>query len=226
MKNLIVVAHPDDEVLGFGATGAKLAAAGDVVQPLILCGGVDARQARPQDDELLDDIRAANSLLRFSDPILGTFPNIAMNLIAHIELVQFIEKYIREFEPDRVFTHHPMDMNDDHRHVAEACLTACRLPQRFSPPKPVPSIYYMEILSSTDWSFADPAVRFSPNVFVEVGDWMDQKLAALTCYRNIMRPYPHPRSDEALRGLAAVRGAQAGVKYAESFQLVFSTSLN
>lgn len=226
VKNLIVVAHPDDEILGFGATGAKLTSLGEVVQPLILSGGVTARQGRPDDDELAADISAANKMLSFNEPILGDFPNIAMNMVPHIHLVQFIEKTIEIFEPDRVFTHHPMDMNDDHRHVAQACLTACRLPQRKSPSKASPSIYYMEILSSTEWSFADAAVRFTPNVFVEVGDMMDLKLAALACYRNVMRSYPHPRSIEALTGLAAYRGAQAGVNQAEAFQLVFTTALS
>lgn len=40
-----------------------------------------------------------------------------------------------------------------------------------------------------------------------------------------MRPYPHPRSDEALLGLAAYRGAQAGVKYAEAFECAFRREL-
>ena len=44
---------------------------------------------------------------------------------------------------------------------------------------------------------------------------------ALSLYSGVMRPYPHPRSDEALRGLAAWRGAQAGCHYAEAFEAVF-----
>jgi N-acetylglucosamine malate deacetylase 1 len=40
-----------------------------------------------------------------------------------------------------------------------------------------------------------------------------------------MRPYPHPRSKEALTGLAAYRGGQAGLKYAEAFQAVFQRNI-
>jgi len=36
--NLVVVAHPDDEILGFGAAGNKLAQKGEIVQPIILVG--------------------------------------------------------------------------------------------------------------------------------------------------------------------------------------------
>jgi len=83
----------------------------------------------------------------------------------------------------------------------------------------------MEIPSATDWSFADAANRFTPNVFIEIDEWVDKKVAALACYRNVMRPYPHPRSREVLESLANLRGAQAGLNRAEAFQCVFATSL-
>jgi LmbE family N-acetylglucosaminyl deacetylase len=84
----------------------------------------------------------------------------------------------------------------------------------------------MEIPSATDWGFSGAdSDSFKPNTFVEVGDMLDLKLEALACYRNVMRDYPHSRSVEALRGLAAMRGAQAGLDRAEAFQTVFRTSL-
>ena len=80
----------------------------------------------------------------------------------------------------------------------------------------------MEIMSSTEWSF-DKDNRFNPNYFVEIGkEGLDLKLKALYAYKGIMRPYPHPRSDEAISGLAAFRGGQAGCKYAEAFECVFN----
>jgi hypothetical protein len=36
-----------------------------------------------------------------------------------------------------------------------------------------------------------------------------------------VRDFPHPRSPEILTGLAAYRGGQAGMKYAEAFQTAF-----
>ena len=41
----------------------------------------------------------------------GTFPNIEMNTVPHLQLVQFIESAIKESEPDIVITHHPADTN-------------------------------------------------------------------------------------------------------------------
>ena len=223
--NLVVVAHPDDEILGFGATGAKLSGAGEVVQPIILCGDVDARSKRPGDKDLLADIHAANDIVGFSEPILGDFPNLRMNTVDHIDIVQFIENQIQAYEPARIFTHHPADLNNDHVQIAHACLAASRLFQRRSDVRALRSLHLMEIQSATDWSFGAGKESFTPNLFVDVENELDQKLKALSCYSNVMREFPHPRSPEAINGLAAYRGGQSGHKYAEAFQTVFMREL-
>lgn len=221
-RSLVVVAHPDDEILGFGATGAKLVCQGEVVQPIILCGGVDLRTKRPSDTDLQADMKRANAIVGFSDPVLGDFPNIRMNAVPHVEIVQFIEAQILEFRPHRIFTHHPADLNDDHRQIASAAAAAARLFQRRDDIPPLEVLAYMEILSATDWSFPGiGGMAFTADTFVEVSDFIDRKLEALACYRNVMRPFPHPRSPETLRGLAAVRGSQSGLGYAEAFQTAF-----
>ena len=80
----------------------------------------------------------------------------------------------------------------------------------------------MEVLSSTEWALDSTANRFTPNYFVEIGqEGVDVKLQALAAYKGVMRDYPHPRSDEAIRGLAAYRGVQAGCNYAEAYEAVF-----
>lgn len=224
--NLVIVAHPDDEILGFGATGAKLVATGEVVQPVILCGNVDVRHQRPTDEELYQDMCAANKEVGFKEPILGGFPNIRMNTVPHVEIVQFIEKQIERFKPSRIFTHHPGDLNDDHVQISRACQAASRLYQRRSDIPPLQALYFMEILSSSDWAFPTTGENFIPSNFFEIGeDFLAKKIKALGHYRNVMRPFPHPRSDEVLRGLAAYRGGQAGLNYAEAFQLVFQQGI-
>jgi LmbE family N-acetylglucosaminyl deacetylase len=219
--NLVVVAHPDDEILGFGATGAKLVAFGEIVQPIILCGNVDARTQRPSDEELYSDMLCANNEVGFCPPILGEFPNIRMNNVDHIDIVRFIEEQITRFQPNRIFTHHPTDLNDDHVQISKACMAAARLFQRRSDIKRLESLSFMEILSATDWSFSVNGNGFAPNTYEEVGDFLDTKIRALGCYRKVIRPFPHPRSEEILKGLAAYRGGQCGANYAEAFQTVF-----
>jgi hypothetical protein len=83
----------------------------------------------------------------------------------------------------------------------------------------------MEILSSTDWAFPAAGATFSPNAFVEIESTLELKISALSRYRNVMRDFPHPRSTEILRGHAAYRGGQCGVKYAEAFETVFRVGI-
>lgn len=79
----------------------------------------------------------------------------------------------------------------------------------------------MEVPSCTEWA-VNAAMNLSrPNYYVEVGkDGVEAKCKALSMYRGVMRPYLHPRSDEYITGLAAMRGGQWGMEFAEAFDVV------
>lgn len=222
MNILLVVAHPDDEVLGAGGTMYKMASKGNNIDICIMSGNVNARVKRPDDESLLSDIDKSCEYLKVRNKMMFDFPNIQFNLVPHIELVQAIEKCIIEYAPDVVITHHPNDLNNDHFHTSTACQEAIRLFQRRCDVKPITSFMYMEVLSSTEWALNKAGNAFEPDTFIELEeDALHKKIEALSCYRDVMRPYPHPRSVEALKGLAAYRGAQSGLMFAEAFQSVF-----
>lgn len=222
MSYLVVVAHPDDEILGAGATIYKLAQANKKVHVCILCGNVEVRQHRPTTDLLDQDIDLATKMVGVESVTKGPFPNIALNTVKHLDLVQFIEKAIVETGADMIFTHHPKDLNNDHYHTSIACQAAVRLYQRRADVKPIKELLFMEVPSATEWSLDTSGRQFTPNVFVEVGEErVEKKIEALSAYRGVMRDYPHPRSKEALKGLAAYRGSQSGTMYAESFESAF-----
>jgi len=221
MKYLIVVAHPDDEVLGAGASIWKWAHNGDQVDVCIMCTEAKARAFRPDDKELDDDLHAVKKYIGVNKEYEGTFPNIEMNTVPHLQLVQFIESAIKESEPDIIITHHPADTNNDHMLTSMACQEAIRLFQRRPEVKRVKEFWYMEVPSCTEWKINNAMQDFVPTCYVEVGkDGVDAKIKALSLYRGVMRPYPHPRSAEYISGLAAVRGSQWGVNYAEAFEVV------
>ena len=221
MKYLLVVAHPDDEVLGAGASMWKWTQAGDTVEVAIMCTEAKARAFRPEDNELEDDTNDALKMVGVSKKYEATFPNIEMNTVPHLKLVQFIESAIRESEPDIVITHHPADTNNDHLQTSMACQEAIRLFQRRPEEKRVKEFWYMEVPSCTEWAINSAMNLFRPNTYVEVGlPGVEAKIKALGTYRGVMRPYPHPRSAEYITGLAAMRGGQWGVMYAEAFEVV------
>ena len=222
MNYLLVVAHPDDEVLGAGATIAKLVTEGHNVDVCVMCSNAQARNMRPSDSELNDDMHNCLSVLGVNKIFKGDFPNIKMNNSDHLELVKFIESAIVVCQPDVIITHHACDTNNDHLHTSLACQAAFRIFQRKSDFKPISELWYMETLSSTDWAVNTAMNTFNPNLFVEIGrGGVQKKIAALSLYRDVMRPYPHPRSEESILGLAAYRGSQSGCCYAEAFECAF-----
>lgn len=221
MIYLIVVAHPDDEVLGAGASIHKWTRGGDTVDVCVMSSEAKARAFRPGDKELDSDMNAALDFIGVGKRYEGTFPNIEMNTVPHLQLVQFIEKAIIESEPDIVITHHPSDTNNDHLQTSLACQEAIRLAQRRPEVKPLKEFWYMEVPSCSEWAINSSLSRFCPNCYVEVGhDGVDAKIEALCMYRGVMRPYPHPRSVEYITGLAAYRGSQFQLLYAEAFEVV------
>ena len=220
MNYLVVVAHPDDEILGAGATIHKLISKGHNVAVAIMVSQAAAR--KDLSSTLSVDEVEALSIIGVKKTYHADFPNIKMNTIAHLDLVQFIESCIEDWKAEAIITHHPSDTNNDHVQTSYAVQAASRLFQRRENLPALQELLYMEVPSSTEWSFDSSANRFTPDFFVEIGkEGVDLKIKALSAYKGVIRPYPHPRSKEALEGLAAYHGAQAGCNYAEAFECAF-----
>ena len=161
MSFLIVVAHPDDEVLGVGATIYKLTKSGHEVYVCILSGDADVRDNRPETDELHFHLTNCMNILGIKNIIKGDFPNIKFNSVPHLDLVQFIEKAIIQTKADMIITHHPADLNNDHLHTSLATQAAARLFQRRSELKPLKELLFMEVPSATEWGLNDAMQKFS-----------------------------------------------------------------
>jgi N-acetylglucosamine malate deacetylase 1 len=219
-RALVVAAHPDDEVLGCGATVARLTASGVRVRALILATGGLSRADGSQDD--VNDLKAAAMTaavtLGVEEVIFGNLPDNAMDTVSLLEVVQLVESNVQNFKPQLLMTHHAGDLNIDHRIAHEAVLTACR-PLAGNP---VQTILTFETVSSTEWqSTALPAFR--PTVFVECGPALEIKMTALGHYKMEMQESPHPRSVEQVRELAHLRGRANGFDAAEAFDVVRHT---
>ncbi len=216
---LVIAAHPDDEILGCGATIARHAAEGARVLILIVAEGATSRGGSNNSTDAVALLRAAAgeaaSIVGAEKPSFLGLPDNRLDSMPLLDIVQLIEAVVTEVRPDIIYTHHKGDLNVAHRQVHLAVLTACRP----LPDSPVMAIYAFEVLSSTEWG-AEGGGDFAPNRFVNVESYLDKKLAALRCYETEMRDFPHARSLQAVQALAAVRGAIAGVPAAEAFLIV------
>lgn len=223
---LVVGAHPDDELLGCGASIAKHVSEGDRVRTMVLGAGIASRkglsrrETADQLERLHADCQRANSLLNVEKVILEDFPDNSFDSVPRLSIIQAIEAVLAEFKPEVVYTHSESDLNVDHQLVSESVRTACRP----LPGSHIRRLLAFEVPSATEWRF-DSARSFRPNVFVDVSRYLDLKLKALAEYKGEMRQFPHPRSDEYIRALARVRGGQSGLPAAEAFQLLRSVEL-
>ena len=209
-KILVIAAHPDDEVLGCGATIAKHVQEGNKVQVVFLGDGFSSRDDGDNRD---NSAESASKVLGCEAPVFLDFPDNQLDTIALLDIVKKIEKVVDDFQPSIIYTHYFGDLNIDHQITHKAVMTACRPQPNFC----VKEIYSFETLSATHWQSPSMKNVFNPNYFVGVSDFMDKKIKALQCYDNEMREAPHARSYESVENLSKFRGSLVGVKNAEAF---------
>jgi LmbE family N-acetylglucosaminyl deacetylase len=220
MRILVVAAHPDDEVLGCGATYAKHAANGDEVFVVILAEGITSRQGKRDRESAAEELttlgkaaKKANDILGVKSLTLHSFPDNRMDSVDLLDVVKVVEEHVKEVQPAIVFTHHIGDVNVDHDVTHRAVVTACR-PQGG---QSVDHLLYFEVASSTEWQTPEAGRVFSPNCFVDVEETLPLKLRALEAYSSEMRDWPHPRSIRAVEHLARWRGVTIETEAAEAF---------
>jgi LmbE family N-acetylglucosaminyl deacetylase len=214
----VIVAHPDDEVLGCGGTIRRHVLAGDTVLILILADGETSRDINSGGATIAQResaAKAAADILGVDKIVLDRLPDNRMDTQPLLDIAKIVEKHIGEFRPDTIYTHHAGDVNVDHNCVHNAVIVATR-PQ---PGHPVKTLLCFETPSSTEWQPPGSGTTFAPNWFVDISDVIEIKMKALHAYSAEMRPWPHPRSYEGVEYLARWRGATIGCAAAEAFVL-------
>jgi LmbE family N-acetylglucosaminyl deacetylase len=224
VRTLVIAAHPDDEILGCGATAARLVAEGNDVHFAILGEGMTSRHAIRDDadsaqlETLHKQAHAAAAKVGVKSVVAQKLPDNRLDQVPLLEVVKIVEELVDSLRPEVIYTHHGGDLNIDHGVIHRAVLTATRPVAG----QPVREIYAFEVPSSTEWAFQRLEPVFRPNVFVDVTRTLEAKIAAMECYETEVRKFPHPRSAEALRAIAKRWGSVAGCAAAEAFELVRS----
>ena len=214
---LVVVAHPDDEVLGCGGMIAKYASLGSVVHVLFMSDGVNSRDGATNKEVTIrqNSAKESSDILGIHSVTFLKFPDNKMDSIPLLDIVKEIEKIIIDLQPNIIYTHHLGDLNIDHQITHRAVITACR-------PKPgfcIKEIYTFEVPSSTEWQ-TPGYLTFTPNVYIDISAEMEIKRKALEVYSDEMHQSPHTRSIKNVVRLNALRGNSTGMDYAEAFTLI------
>ncbi|PYP43192.1 MAG: PIG-L family deacetylase [Gemmatimonadetes bacterium] len=211
---LVIAAHPDDELLGCGGTAALHARAGDEVTAVIACEGESLRYG-PAGVGQNGHMKRAAGTLGLRDVRQLAFPDQRLDTMALTELITPLERIVREVRPAIIYCQYGGDINRDHQLLFQAVLVAAR------PTEPcIEAVYAFDTASSTEWAFPR---SFAADTWVDISETLDTKLAAMACYESEVRPYPHPRSLEALRYRAKAWGNQHCLDAAEAFMTIRRT---
>lgn len=223
LRVLVIAPHPDDEVIGCGGTISKVKeAGGSVFVHFLTVGDTNDLSAAGFSgaDERAVETQAAMDLLGVDDhaiTFVGSEYHLRLDAMAQHELVSAIERTsptsVQAVQPDLVMLPSFESYNQDHRAAARATMTALR-PTGGQAHEP--GLVWVYEQPSDQWN---PGAVPTPNIFVGLDEeHVAQKLDALKLYATQWREPPNSRSADAIRGLAALRGAQAGTPLAEAFQ--------
>lgn len=213
---LVVAPHPDDETFGAGGLLLRARAAGRAIHWLIVTG-IRAEDGWPADKVARreQEIAAVSEAYGFAGVHRLNFPSARLETLPIGDIVQAMGRVFKAVEPEIVLAPHRGDAHTDH-HVVYTATASCAKWFRY------PSVRWImtyETISETDAGLF-PSDPFTPTIFVDISAQLERKLEIATLFGDELAPFPFPRSIEALRALAMVRGAACGAPAAEAFCLL------
>ncbi len=216
MKTLVVAPHPDDEVLGVGGTLLRRKGEGVETAWLVVTGiSAEFGWTPEQVQSRKIEIEKNTETFGFESVFELGFPTTKLDTIPMGELISKISDCFNFFQPEEIFVPHPSDVHTDHRIVFDA-VASCTKWFRYSF---IQRILAYETLSETDFSLG-VAKPFNPNFFIDITPHLKNKIDAMSVYTSELGSFPFPRSNEAIRAQATLRGAQSGFVAAEAFELL------
>lgn len=219
-RTLAIYAHPDDPEVSCGGTLARWAAAGSEVH-LVVANRGDKGSADPATDpDSLAEHRAAEvhrsvEVLGLSDVELLGYPDGELDDDA--ELRARLVATIRRLRPDAVVAPDPTAVffgeayvnHRDHRQLGWAVLDS--LVPAASP------LYHPEAGPAHHVALVMLSGTLEPNAWVDIGEHLDQKVAAVACHRTRVGSDPD-LVQAVLAERAAEEGRRCGLLHAEAFR--------
>lgn len=212
---LVVATHPDDECIGVGGTILRRKASGATVAWLLVTSiSLELGWTADQITKRANEIGRISDFFGFDAVYELGLPPTLLDSLPIAELISKIYDVFEAFEPEEVFIPHWSDVHTDHQVVfsaASSCTKWFRSPS-------IKRVLAYETLSETDFGLSSDTFR--PNVYVDISPFVEAKVQAMNIYESELGQHPFPRSSEAIRALAVLRGATSGYQAAESFQLL------
>jgi len=216
MDVLVVAPHADDEILGVGGTIAKYVDEGnDVYVCVVTCGH---KSMFPEDilEKIRCETKKAHKYLGIKETIFLDLPAVLISETPKCEINMKISKVIDRIKPHVVFLPHFGDMHLDHYIVSQSTMVSVRPIRQHK----VLEVYSYETLSETEWNIPHLRNAFIPNTYIDISNYIEKTVKAMSYFTTQLKEFPHPRSLEAIEALAKLRGSTIGVRAAEAFCLI------
>ncbi|MGI8961181.1 MAG: PIG-L deacetylase family protein, partial [Bryobacteraceae bacterium] len=212
----VIAPHPDDEILGCGGTIAAHCTDGDQVSVVLLTRGNPAIFPPDLIARTREEFKQVHNMLGVREQIMLDFLAPGLEEVPVYKVADELRQVFQKTRPQVVYTPFGGDLHSDHKIAYMATLVATRPIGGFQ----VARVLCYETLSETEWGDVLTQNPFIPNVFRDIENNLERKMAAMACYKSQLRDAPHPRNLETIRMLARVRGAVCGLHAAEAFCLV------
>lgn len=222
-KMLVISPHCDDETFGCGGTIVKLKDLGSQVYVMVVSVG-DIRhyhlnKKMTTKDERTKEFKEVMKFLKVDDyDILfkDTRKHMRLDAMPRKTLIDLIEKdsklSIDRLKPT-IIAIPAISYNQDHEAVFRAAFTAAR--PHIPGIKPFQKIVLAYDSPTLSW---DPYNKgFHPNFYVDISNYLDKKLKAISFYKTQLRLHIHQHSKETITGLATLRGREVAVEAAEAY---------
>lgn len=202
MKVVVYCAHTDDMILGAGGYLTQLAEEKHVTAVF----ATDGLLHFPKLTNTRGWAEEACEVLGIKDIKWLNISNMRFDTFALIDINKRFEGL--NLYPDLLLTNSGGQLNKDHRIIFESALVVTR---------PIGG-KKINLLSfeSTVWKMGG----FMPQYFIDISKTIEKKIEAMKKFRTEMRPYPHPRSPEAIMAQAQYWGMYSGMRLAEPFEVI------
>lgn len=211
---LVVSPHPDDETLGCGGALLRHIAEGDHVHWLIMTTIVNQPQfTKNKIDSRSKEIESVSLAYDFKSVKQADFITMQLDTYPKLELIKVVSDVVSKVTPEIIYFPYKYDIHSDHACVFDAvssCTKSFRYPS-------IRKVRLYETISETEFSTTLGSKGFQPNLWIDISDYIDQKIDIMKMYDGEMGDPPFPRSEQNIRALATYRGGVAGTTAAEAF---------
>jgi len=218
-KILIIISHPDDEIIGCGGTILKYRNISEI-QVIYTCKTYDQRiDLKNNNNKTRQNIaKKLCSYLKINKPIFLDYSGLSLKRDDITNMSKNIYTQIIKYKPDTILTHCLDDNHHDHRATSEAVLIATRNNHTTNFIK---RLLCCEIPSATDRLLKKNKI-FNPTLFINIERQLDNKIKILNkFYKKELKKYPHLLSSKGMRNLHNYRGNTVNLKSAEAFEIIF-----